>query len=903
MKKHLLPLLALLSFFLFSLRLDAVTFNVTVPSETYQCWIAGNFCGWNNNKHQMTKVDANHYTLTINESDFSDQTVNLSNIRYKYLKGGGDWAYVEKSADGSEIPDRSYHERDTVLSWAQCFCGYEPIKGFVTINAQVPSTINELYLVGNFCSWSLPTDSTKMKLVETNASGKHFSLKIWTNDAQKLQYKFCAGPAWDYEQTESANFMMSDPILSEDFVLISSFKAIYDSTKLGDVNMTINVPLGTDSVWIQGSLYNWNWNNPSAQLCTKVTDGKFKYTVKQVMQMEYRLYNKPAWDYPEIDSLGYERANRKLSYPADAQTTITVKGWKNGYTPYIDKQAPSQPTELIFTLATLNSITLSWNASTDNVSVISYDVYKDGVFYINTTSTWTSVLNLKQNTSYSFTVVARDAAGNKSIESAKLIVKTANIDTQPPTQPSVLSSIKVAANSVTLQWNPSTDDTGVVSYDVYKNGVFYKMTTSELIEVTGLLPNTTYSFTVIARDAFGHNSLESDKFVVSTLNTTGGKFITFNVTVPDGTYQCWIVGNFCGWNNNKYQMSKVDAHHYILTINEAEFTDKTVNVSNIQYKYLQCGGDWGCVEKAASGVEILDRSYHEQDTVLKWPVFFPPPLVFPGYVTIKAQVSSSVNELYLVGNFCSWALPTDSTKMKLVETNASGKLFSLRIWTDDLRSLQYRFCAGPTWDYQQSKKENFYFPSWGDTTTVETISSFDYIYDKAKLGTIKIKATVPTGTIECWLQGSFLGWKIENSQLGIKNQDGTFSFTAKDVYVMNYRLYNGLTWNDAEVDETGKDQPNRIVEFPKDSVTSISVYAWRNANGIQPVHQNRYRIFTQVSDVVVEGVESDERVEVYNLFGVMLKSAISQGEQLRFSLRKGAIYLIKVGAKTVKVAM
>ncbi|MFT3754040.1 MAG: hypothetical protein QM800_14570 [Paludibacter sp.] len=72
-----------------------VVFNVTVPVPTYQCWIVGNFNGWNNNQHQMTKVNDTHYTITLDDATFA-AGITQANIKYKYLSGGGDWAYVEK---------------------------------------------------------------------------------------------------------------------------------------------------------------------------------------------------------------------------------------------------------------------------------------------------------------------------------------------------------------------------------------------------------------------------------------------------------------------------------------------------------------------------------------------------------------------------------------------------------------------------------------------------------------------------------------------------------------------------------------------------------------------------------------------------------------------------------------
>lgn len=327
MKKFFNYAIALLSMFALAQAASAITFSVTVPSPTYQCWVVGNFNGWDNAKNQMTKVDATHYTLTIPEADFKDQTVTSANIKYKYLSGPGDWAYVEKDSVGGEITDRNYSAADVVKKWALVFNPtVAALPKFVTINALVPVAVKQLYIVGTFNNWTLPTDSTMMTQIDSTADGKVFTKKLWTADANKLQYKFCAGPAWDYQQTSTVNIVFpAAEFASAD--VVTAFNKIYDPSKLGTVVIHAVVPAGTDTCWIQGSLFGWNMAN--AQKGVKNNDGSYTFTVKDVQSMEYRLYNRPDWDHPEADSIGAERKNRIVEYPAGAVTNITVIGWKN----------------------------------------------------------------------------------------------------------------------------------------------------------------------------------------------------------------------------------------------------------------------------------------------------------------------------------------------------------------------------------------------------------------------------------------------------------------------------------------------------------------------------------------------------------------------------------------------
>ncbi|MET9429266.1 glycoside hydrolase family 6 protein [Streptomyces sp. NPDC003036] len=94
--------------------------------------------------------------------------------------------------------------------------------------------------------------------------------------------------------------------------------------------------------------------------------------------------------------------------------------------PPVDTTAPTAPTGLTSPAKTSSSVTLSWTASTDNVGVTGYDVYR-GATKVNaapvTGTTYTDT-GLAASTAYSYTVRARDAAGNVSAPSAALSVTT-----------------------------------------------------------------------------------------------------------------------------------------------------------------------------------------------------------------------------------------------------------------------------------------------------------------------------------------------------------------------------------------------------------------------------------------------------------------------------------------------
>ena len=90
----------------------------------------------------------------------------------------------------------------------------------------------------------------------------------------------------------------------------------------------------------------------------------------------------------------------------------------------INAQAPSTPFNLLSTHTTATSVDLLWDATTDPVSAITYNVYKDGIFLINTSSTSYQAVGLSADTMYVFTVKAEDASGNESLASNEVAIVT-----------------------------------------------------------------------------------------------------------------------------------------------------------------------------------------------------------------------------------------------------------------------------------------------------------------------------------------------------------------------------------------------------------------------------------------------------------------------------------------------
>src|SRR5579862_7270649 len=83
-----------------------------------------------------------------------------------------------------------------------------------------------------------------------------------------------------------------------------------------------------------------------------------------------------------------------------------------------DTTPPSVPTGLAAVAASSSQINLNWTASTDNVGVTGYKVFRGGVQIGTSTTNAYSDTGLTASTSYTYTVSAYDAAGNTSAQSS-----------------------------------------------------------------------------------------------------------------------------------------------------------------------------------------------------------------------------------------------------------------------------------------------------------------------------------------------------------------------------------------------------------------------------------------------------------------------------------------------------
>ncbi|MET7715592.1 fibronectin type III domain-containing protein [Streptomyces sp. NPDC005407] len=193
-----------------------------------------------------------------------------------------------------------------------------------------------------------------------------------------------------------------------------------------------------------------------------------------------------------------------------------------------DTENPSPPVGVTAQAGSATSVHVMWEQATDNKAVTGYEVFQQGakVKTLPGTKHMVDIDRLSPWTAYSFTVRARDAAGNLSKPSPATAVTTpapTPEDKKAPTAPAKLLGKVDGGRAVTLSWGKAADNIGVTSYDIYQEDsrIHSVRGTETTARVTGLRPGTVYTFTVRARDAAENSSPDSNAVDLTTASAPG----------------------------------------------------------------------------------------------------------------------------------------------------------------------------------------------------------------------------------------------------------------------------------------------------------------------------------------------------------------------------------------------
>ena len=270
-----------------------------------------------------------------------------------------------------------------------------------------------------------------------------------------------------------------------------------------------------------------------------------------------------------------------------------------------DTTPPTAPGNLTAT-GSVASASLSWTASTDNVGVAGYSVYRSTTSgftpssstLIGTTTATSYVDSGLAAGTYYYLVTAYDTAGNVSSPSNQASA-TVTADTTPPSAPSNLTATAASATSINLSWTASTDNVGVTGYLVQRcqgsgctNFVQIGTTAGTITTYsnTGLTASTSYSYQVQATDAAGNLSSFSNIASATTPATSSVVTYVQGAYATPHTPQTTVAVNFnaaqavgdlnvvvVGWNDTTASVGSVvdsSGNTYTLAVGPTQVSGK-----------------------------------------------------------------------------------------------------------------------------------------------------------------------------------------------------------------------------------------------------------------------------------------------------------------------------------------
>jgi chitodextrinase len=183
-------------------------------------------------------------------------------------------------------------------------------------------------------------------------------------------------------------------------------------------------------------------------------------------------------------------------------TAADASGATLDVTAPIDTRPPSRPGGLS-ALASGTSVSLSWTPAGDDFGVALYSVARDGAAIGSTAATGFTDAGLAPGTTVAYAVTATDTAGNVGLPAT---VSVTLPDTVAPGAPADVTATVGRDGHVRIAWTAATDNVGVVSYRVLRNGTGIAQPVGTAYVDTTPRPGAgaTVTYSVVAFDLVGN---------------------------------------------------------------------------------------------------------------------------------------------------------------------------------------------------------------------------------------------------------------------------------------------------------------------------------------------------------------------------------------------------------------
>ena len=292
-----------------------------------------------------------------------------------------------------------------------------------------------------------------------------------------------------------------------------------------------------------------------------------------------------------------ERAVKLYEYATPLESIFIVVGSPWQY----DTYPPSIPTGVNAVAASTTQINLSWSASTDDVGVAGYNIYRDETFLKAVTNTSASDTGLSPDTQYCYTVSAYDAAGNESGQSDE-VCATATLTLSYV----ILKSATPQTNNMQFDYDGAVYDTyytdpphwKIVDFDGYMQFSFNGKNDFTFHALGSTSGGISYCHVKVYVNG---NVYWSDKFIDK--NWTDYTIPSSSFTTGSNTVKIVLTGNTHFWIDEASIEASIsspgacwikDANAYDSN-NNGIVADPTSSANKVFRLYGSVGGCWGAL--------------------------------------------------------------------------------------------------------------------------------------------------------------------------------------------------------------------------------------------------------------------------------------------------------------------
>jgi len=200
----------------------------------------------------------------------------------------------------------------------------------VKLRVQVPAETKVVYAAGGFNDWS--TSATLMTKVQDSPMIFEADISVPDNVDAGYNFKFLAGPDWQYEQADpSADFTFG--AVGFTGAVVKSFKKYFTPQTPRDIKVNVMVPKSTLFCYITGSFVNWEQPSKEMTFVSEDTEGKYyTYTVKNIdpQLLDFKFASGPSWAYEQTQSANFSYYGNG---GANNEVSVICSGFKSIFDP------------------------------------------------------------------------------------------------------------------------------------------------------------------------------------------------------------------------------------------------------------------------------------------------------------------------------------------------------------------------------------------------------------------------------------------------------------------------------------------------------------------------------------------------------------------------------------------